>query len=90
MITLGTRIRAARRQCGLSQRSLAARASLSPVTIENLEQDRTRFPRESTLIKLSRVLGDMGDVTEVEVDGIEYIVPRPVADELQRLRGGAS
>lgn len=86
MITLGVRIREARRQCGLSQRALAAKAGLSPTSIENLEADRVKVPRESTLLRISRVIGPMCDVRDVEVEGIEYIVPRAVADELQRLR----
>ncbi len=53
---LATLLRAHRRAAGLTQRQLAARAGISPGTVEDLEQGRTGRPRPESLARLAAAL----------------------------------
>ncbi len=52
---IGSRIRAARRQRGLTQAALAERAGLSPETVSAIERGK-HVPRADTVIALARAL----------------------------------
>jgi transcriptional regulator with XRE-family HTH domain len=55
--TIGSRLRAARRERGFTQESLAERAGVGLGVISDLEQGRRETARLSTLTKLSNALG---------------------------------
>jgi transcriptional regulator with XRE-family HTH domain len=56
VVKIGTQLRAARERALLTQRELAARADLQPLTISRIETDKVE-PRYSTIRKLARALG---------------------------------
>jgi transcriptional regulator with XRE-family HTH domain len=55
--TVGSLIRRYRQLAGLTQEELGEKASLSVRAVRNLEQDKVRRPRRSTLQRLASVLG---------------------------------
>jgi transcriptional regulator with XRE-family HTH domain len=55
--SIGSRLRAARRERGLTQEALAARAEVSLTVIADLEQERKKSARPATLIKLADATG---------------------------------
>jgi transcriptional regulator with XRE-family HTH domain len=75
---LGERIHLTRRRVGLSQVELAARAEISPTTLNRVELGRQKLYAE-TLVTLARILG-------VSVD---YLVGL-TDDERPRMRQGRS
>jgi putative transcriptional regulator len=54
---LGDQIRRARLRYGMSQAELARRVGLSAQGMNDLEQNKTREPRFSTVVKIAQVLG---------------------------------
>ena len=59
-MTLGEKIRAARRKCGLSQEQLAEKMSVSRSAIAKWELNKTE-PTASALIALSAFFGETTD-----------------------------
>jgi methanogenic corrinoid protein MtbC1 len=55
MSSFGTRLKAYRKECGLSQKDLASQLDIGQTTVANYEKD-LRFPNASTLIKIADVL----------------------------------
>jgi transcriptional regulator with XRE-family HTH domain len=55
--TVGSLVRRYRQLAGLTQEELGEKASLSVRAVRNLEQDKVRRPRRSTLQRLVSVLG---------------------------------
>jgi transcriptional regulator with XRE-family HTH domain len=56
VVKIGTQLRAARERALLTQRELAARADVQPLTISRIETDKVE-PRYSTIRKLAKALG---------------------------------
>jgi len=56
VVKIGTQLRAARERALLTQRELAGRADLQPLTISRIETDKVE-PRYSTIRKLAKALG---------------------------------
>jgi transcriptional regulator with XRE-family HTH domain len=56
VVKIGTQLRAARERALLTQRELAARADLQPLTISRIETDKVE-PRYSTIRKVAKALG---------------------------------
>src|SRR5262252_9149826 len=54
---LGSVVRTYRREAGLTQRELAARAGLSVAALRDFEQSRRRRPRRNSLAALAGALG---------------------------------
>ncbi len=57
VVRLGALVRDRRRAAGLTQRQLAERSGLSVTTLRDLEQGRSRRPRQGSLDALARALG---------------------------------
>ena len=55
--TFGSMVRTYRRESGLTQRELAAKAGLSVATLRDVEQGRRRRPRPSSVASLASALG---------------------------------
>jgi len=56
VVKIGTQLRAARERALVTQRELAARADVQPLTISSIETDKVE-PRYSTIRKLAKALG---------------------------------
>lgn len=76
MIVFGTELRRLRRQAGLSQEALAARAGLSPEAISLLERGR-RSPRVTTM----RLLAEALDLSEASRDALFAAVAEAQSNE---------
>ena len=72
---IGERIRAARRELGLSIKNLADRTGVSTATISDIENNKRPNPRRETVEKLADALGmDSVDLAHGAIGGPKWLV----------------
>jgi predicted ATPase/transcriptional regulator with XRE-family HTH domain len=76
-LTRGERVRRLRRDAGLSQEELAARAGISLRSVSNLERDAPHAPRRETLRLVAEALGVSGVERERLLDAAPARPPPP-------------
>jgi transcriptional regulator with XRE-family HTH domain len=74
--TVGALVRRYRRMAGLTQEELADKAGLSVRAVRNVEQDKVRRPRRSTLQRLASSLG-LSDTDKVRLVAAARIIEPP-------------
>lgn len=84
-MTLGTFIKQKRKECGLTQKELAARFEISDVSVSEWERDQTR-PDQDRLAKLARILKTSVDELLAARDG-RTIQRQPTIEPGPEIRG---
>ena len=96
MTTLATRLAALRDKSGLSAAGLGELAGLSRSTVGMIEEGRRKNPAASTILALSRVLGDHGGWLlsglgqEPTKEVVEYAVARAKEERGRQQNGDAA